>query len=417
MNVLVFALGSHGDVHPFVGIGIGLRRRGHRVAIATNEYFQELVEHARLEFLPLGTAAEYRELVTDPGLFHPVRGPMTAFRAMAKLIQPEFDIAAEFARRDEVVVLASSLALGARIARDTFGFPLASVHVQPVAFQSSIAPPRVSRFTLFPDWMPLWGRRMTWRLINTFMDSFIAPAINDVRTKVGLPKVRRILETYWHSPDRVIGLFPEWYAKPQADWPAQTVLTGFPMFDEPDLSPISPELEAFLQSGERPIACTPGSAMWNGKAFFEACVEACETLGRRGLLLTRHRGHLPTDLPAEVMHVHYAPFSRLLPRCAAFVHHGGIGTSAQAMASATPQLVTPFSHDQPDNAARMEALGIARSISAGRATGTRAAGLLSTLIESPAIAAACRDTASRFVGVDATSQACDVIERLGATSR
>ncbi len=104
----------------------------HRVAIAANEYFQELIEHARLEFLPLGTAAEYRELVTDPGLFHPVRGPMTAFRAMAKLIQPQFDIAAEFARRDEVVVLASSLALGARIARDTFGFSLASVHVQPV---------------------------------------------------------------------------------------------------------------------------------------------------------------------------------------------------------------------------------------------------------------------------------------------
>ena len=59
-----------------------------------------------------------RELVTDPGLFHPVRGPMTAFRAMAKIVQPQFDIAAEFARRDDVVVLASSLALGARIARD-----------------------------------------------------------------------------------------------------------------------------------------------------------------------------------------------------------------------------------------------------------------------------------------------------------
>ena len=61
-----------------------------------------------------------RELVTDPGLFPPVRGPMTAFRAMTKIVQPQFDIAAEFARRDDVVVLASSLALGARIARDKF---------------------------------------------------------------------------------------------------------------------------------------------------------------------------------------------------------------------------------------------------------------------------------------------------------
>ena len=71
--------------------------------------------------------------------------------------------------------------------------------------------------------------------------------------------------------------------------------------------------------------------------------------GRRGLLLSRHREHIPRTLPSDVRHVEYAPFSELLPRCAALVHHGGIGTSAQALAAGVPQLIMPMGHDQPDN--------------------------------------------------------------------
>jgi rhamnosyltransferase subunit B len=41
----------------------------------------------------------------------------------------------------------------------------------------------------------------------------------------------------------------------------------------------------------------------------------------------------------------------------ALVHHGGIGTASQAFAAGIPQLITPFAHDQFDNAARIERLG------------------------------------------------------------
>src|SRR6185436_13395214 len=92
----------------------------------------------------------------------------------------------------------------------------------------------------------------------------------------------------------------------------------------------------------------------------------CALLGRRGILLTRHREQVPDNLPREVIHIDYAPFSQLLPRCAALVHHGGIGTSAQALASGVPQLVTPFTHDQPDNAARLKRLGGAEVLPSSR---------------------------------------------------
>jgi len=417
VNILLFALGSHGDVHPFVGIGIRLRERGHQVAVAANRYFQPLIEHAGLEFIELGTADEYRKLATNRDLWHPLRGPKSVFQGTARYLRPMFDIAADFYGRGSVVVAASSLALGARVAQDKFGIPLASVHLSPSIFQSASDPPMLAGMNLMPRWTPPWGWRMLWRGANAMMDRLIGPSVNQLRRDVGLPPVRNIIRDYWHSPQRVICMFPDWFAPPQIDWPPRTVLTGFPLFDEPDLSPISDGLETFLQSGDPPIAFTPGSAMWQGRAFFETSAAACAKLNRRGLLLTRHTDHLPKTLPPGVIHVHYAPFSTLLPRCCAFVHHTGIGTSAQAMASSIPQLCTPFTHDQPDNTARLVHLGVAKTLSPAQYTPDRAARVLRELIESPRIKNNCRQIAARFVGVDALGKTCELIEALPQSMR
>ena len=85
-------------------------------------------------------------------------------------------------------------------------------------------------------------------------------------------------------------------------------------------------LPSFLAVGDAPIAFTPGSAMTFGQSFFRESVKACQIVGRRGILLSRHREHIPPELPPTVRHFDYAPFSRILPRCAALVHHGGVGT-------------------------------------------------------------------------------------------
>ena len=412
MNILLFALGSHGDVHPFVGIGIRLKQRGHHVAVAANGYFKPLIDHAGLEFLPLGTADEYRDLATNPDLWHPTRGPRSVFEGTAKYLRPMYDLAVDFARRPDVVMAASSLALGARVAQEKIGFPLASVHLSPSIFQSIHAPPKLIGMRWIPRAAPPLVWKFVWFSVNRIIDRLIGPKLNALRNDVGLPPVKNIIRDYWHSPDRVIGMFPEWFARPQVDWPPQTVLTGFPLFDEPDLSPISDELESFLRAGEPPIAFTPGSAMWQAHDFFQTSAAACAKLNRRGLLLTRHTDHLPKSLPPGVIHVHYAPFSVLLPRCCAFVHHAGIGTTAQAMASGVPQLCTPFTHDQPDNTARLVNLGIAKTLSPKQYTPDRAARALKELIQSQQIKTNCRQIASRFAGVDALAQTCDLIESI-----
>src|SRR5688500_7708044 len=171
MNVLLFALGSHGDVHPFVGIGIRLRERGHHVAVATNEYFKPLVEHARLEYIECGTAEEYTKLATNPDLWHPLKSVRAVFGGTARYLRPMYEIARDFARRDDAVIAASSLALGARIAQDKHGLPLASVHLSPSIFQSVHAPPDVPGLNFFSPWAPLPMMRGIFWLINATVDS------------------------------------------------------------------------------------------------------------------------------------------------------------------------------------------------------------------------------------------------------
>jgi len=118
-----------------------------------------------------------------------------------------------------------------------------------------------------------------------------------------------------------------------------------------------------------------------------------------------------TDLPPSILAVPYAAYSRIFPRAAAIVHQGGIGTTGQALAAGRPTLVVPFSHDQPDNAARLVRLGVASTLRRDRYTAQRAAGALRELLAGSAAerAAAAGEQVRREDGL---ANACGAIERV-----
>ena len=74
LHVLLPTVGSAGDVHPMIALGMTLQRRGHRATVITNEVFADTVRSAGLEFISLGTAAEAQAAIADPRLWHPVNG-------------------------------------------------------------------------------------------------------------------------------------------------------------------------------------------------------------------------------------------------------------------------------------------------------------------------------------------------------
>jgi UDP:flavonoid glycosyltransferase YjiC (YdhE family) len=134
-------------------------------------------------------------------------------------------------------------------------------------------------------------------------------------------------------------------------------------------------------------------------------------LNRRVLLLTRHKDQLPKQLPATVRHELYAPFGRLLPRCAALVHHGGIGTTSQALRAGVPQLMMPMSHDQFDNAVRVRRLGAGGEVKRNRYRADRVASELARLVDSAQIIEAAREVQKRFTD-DALTLTCELVQQL-----
>jgi rhamnosyltransferase subunit B len=156
---------------------------------------------------------------------------------------------------------------------------------------------------------------------------------------------------------------------------------------------------------------TPGSANQNAAAFFRAAIDASSRLKRRALLLTKFTEQVPS-LPSTVHHEGYAPLSRLLPRCALLVHHGGIGTLAQALAAGVPQLTMPMGFDQPDNTARLLRLGVAKWVPPSQFTGERVAPVLDQLLTDPAVASACAKYAGLLKNDRALTRTCELLEEL-----
>src|SRR4029434_6986268 len=152
-----------------------------------------------------------------------------------------------------------------------------------------------------------------------------------------------------------------------------------------DQQQLSPSLLEFLDRGSAPIVFTPGSANQNAAAFFRGAADAAARLHRRALLLTRFTEHLPT-LPPTAHHEGYAPLSRLLPRSAALVPHGGIGTLAHALAAGVTPLTTTMVVDQHDTTTRLLRLGVAKWVAPAKFSGDSVAPVLNTLLTDPAVA-------------------------------
>jgi UDP:flavonoid glycosyltransferase YjiC (YdhE family) len=409
VHALLIPMGSAGDVYPLVGLGAALRARGHRVEVVANSYYQPAVERAGVLFVPLGSYEDLRPGLEDPDLWHPHRGFLVLGRVLLPLMRRLYEVIASRAVRGETVVVASSLALAARVAQDKLGISLVTVHLQPTALRSVYEPAGTSG--VWPGRVRRAVRRFRdWLVDVLLLDRVFGREINALRADLGLPPVQRALHRWWHSPQRVLGLFPDWFAAPAPDWPQQTQLTGFPLYDDrPELPAAA---EDFLASGAPPIVFTPGSAMRHGRAFFAESVAACRLLGQRGVLLTRFPEQVPTTLPDGVRHFDYLPLSRVLPRAAALVSHGGIGSVAQALAAGVPQLVMPMAFDQLPNAVRLEQLGVAASV---RPSGYRAgpvARTLARLLTSAGVAQRCRACAERLEDRDALGAACRAVEEL-----
>ncbi|MBX3470900.1 MAG: glycosyltransferase family 1 protein [Planctomycetes bacterium] len=410
LHAILTPVGTSGDVHPFLGIGQELRRRGHDVTLVSAGVFAGAAARAGLDFVAHPTAEEYERALADPDLWHPTRGLRLVLRHTAASTRGLLERLEALHVPGRTVVVGHTMAWGARLFEEVHGAPALTIHLAPSALRSVHAQPAYSPGRDMA-WAPRALRRVLWWLIDrTQLDPHAAPELDRLRAERGLPPVTRIFRAWISSPQRVVGLFPDWFGPPQPDWPRPLSLVGFPLFDD-EGAPPSPALDAFLEAGAPPIAITPGTGNRHARAFIAAGLDAATRLGRRALVLTRYAEHLP-PLPDHAHHEPWAPLARVLPRCAALVHHGGVGTCAQALAAGVPQVALPFAFDQPDNITRVARLGAGAwsdLAGGGRRLGER----LGPLLSSPAVSAACAGLRARIDGRAAIAAACDAVEAAG----
>src|SRR4051812_30859061 len=231
MNILITPVGSAGDNYPFVGLGVEFARRGHRVTVFTNTYFEKLVRDSGLEFVAVGTQQDYERIIRDPEIWHPSRGLKTIMKGLGDHGSQLLDTLLPHVGPDTAIV-AHSLDFGSRaLAEKDPSLPVVTCHLSPMMFRTDYDI-GVGRGTGDLSPLPRWTKRLMWWAADRWLlDPVIGPVANGIRARLGLPPVRKVMLNAVHSPRLTVGLWPDWFAPAQPDYSPFVKLTGFPLFD------------------------------------------------------------------------------------------------------------------------------------------------------------------------------------------
>jgi UDP:flavonoid glycosyltransferase YjiC (YdhE family) len=384
VKVLFTTFGSFGDLHPYIAVARELCQLGHEAAIATSAAYGQKIKAQGIGFEPVRPDVSLEDAEMIRYFFDRARGTERVIRAIASVIRETYEDT-EAAARSYDAIVTHPLSFAAVMIVEKRKLPWISTVLAPGSFLSAYDPPvpapvpwLVKVRALGPGAM-----RAIWRALSPITLRWMRPILQ-LRRELGLQPRGNPLFEGAHAPGLVLALFSRVFAQPQPDWPAQTVITGFPFHDAPP-SELAPELAFFLNSGPPALVFTLGSsAVAAAGDFYTASLRAVERLGARALFLTGpHPQGLPDRLPPAALAWPYGPHEQIFPRAAAIVHQGGIGTTAQALRSGRPMLVVPFAHDQFDNAERVRRLGVAEVIARPRySERTAAAALRGLLTES-----------------------------------
>lgn len=426
-RIVLTAWGSHGDIDPFIGLGLALKARHHDVTLATIEYYRTLVGDAGLRFHPLRPQVNPDDSQLIERIMHPSRGSEFLLRDI--LFPAIEDMWADVhAAADGADLLVSHpITFATPVVAEARRIPWASVVLAPTSmfsrYDMPVLPPApwLKSLERLGPWPGQLLMSVVRRVLNRWPTSVYA-----LRQRLGLPRGANPIVDGQHSPTLVLALFSQLLGAPQPDWPAHVVVTGHAFYDAPHGTTLAPEVQSFLDAGPPPIVFTLGSSVvMIEKEFWRHSIDAVERLQARAVLLVgpsleRVRALVADTLGASasqrILVVERAPHSLLFPRASAIVHQCGIGTTAQSLRSGRPVLAVPYAHDQPDNAWRAEHLGVARVVRASRYRGRHVAAVLQELTTNPAYAAAAASVASRVRAERGLDGACDAIERAFALS-
>lgn len=151
----------------------------------------------------------------------------------------------------------------------------------------------------------------------------------------------------------------------------------------------------------------------NPAALHELVRGAARQAGVRVVLVAGWGGSVGLAPADDLFVVKAAPYEWLFPRVAAAVHHGGAGTTGEAIRAGVPAVVVPFSVDQPFWASRVEALGVGpASIPRKRLTAERLAEAIRRAVTDDVMRGRAAELGARVRAEDGVGAAVAVLERI-----
>lgn len=364
-RIAIAAIGTMGDVQPFVALSVTLRKRGYSAVLCTTGDFEEFVASHGIEFHNLGSdiQAFIRQSQFDNAmsknllLYAPKL--LRDGQNILKVACRELWTAAQGA---DAIVFHQTTNFAIDIA-EALDVPAIMTAFQPInptgefphfAYDGPPLDPLFNRISLDPLF-----NRLSY-VIQAAQQSYYDFPRDRMRAKLlGLRSRKRSGFTKNSRGERIPALHaysPTISARP-GDWPESTIVTGFWRPD--DLSGWEPDeaFQAFLAAGEKPIYLGFGSMPWGAARNTEIILKALQIWGGRVVIGRGWGGIRAKDLPSSVYSIAKAPHSKLFEHVKAVVHHGGAGTTHTGLYAGKPTFVVPQFFDQPYWGRRVFELG------------------------------------------------------------
>ena len=415
-RIVLATFGSYGDIHPYMAIATELRSRGHHPVIATSELYREKMLAGGFDFVPVRPhipPPQEQDAVMMEKVMNPKSGSGYILNEMLfPFVREGYEDLLRAVEGADLLLTHPISFAGPLVAQKT-GIAWVSSVLAPASFMSAYDPP-VPPFWPWMRHVQLLGPRFVAAFFKQVKKYYKNKSYDEFREELGLPDRGSPVFEGQHSPTLILALFSALFAQPQPDWPPQARVTGFAFYDGRNELAMPPELTKFLDEGPPPIVFTLGSsAVWVARDFYRESIAAAKQLGRRAVLLIGDaRNQLKEPLPPEIIAVNYAPFDSLLGRACVMVHHGGAGTTSQALRAGIPALIVPFAFDQPDNAAHAARLGGSRTLPRPKYRAARVAKELDILLTKPEHASKAYETGKLLRSENGAAVTGDLIEQV-----
>ena len=414
-KIVLSTFGSLGDLHPKIAIGIELKKRGHEVVFNVMEFYREKIESLGFEISPLRPDVDPDDRQLARELMDAKTGTE---KIIKKLIMPNLHPMFEDMMRavkNADLLITGEIVYAAQSVVEKSGVKWISTSLAPGSFLSANDPfvPPLAQWYENLRFMPTVFHRTVYKIMRGTIKDWYEP-YRKFRRELGLNENHDPIFDGKYSDLLHLALFSKVLGVPQPDWHSPTLQTGFCFYDSwEEANKTSDSLQKFLDAGEPPIVFTLGSAaVMDARDFFEESAKAARILNRRAVLLYGIFNEPPKILDENIAGFEYAPYSEVFPRAACVVHQGGVGTTGQVLRAGVPALIMPFSHDQPDNAARCRRAGVAEIIDRDKYTAENAAKKLEMILSDASYKSNAVEAARIVRAERGTMIACDAIEEI-----